>query len=198
LNSVREASIPFRAVVRPIVTAVGEEVGELCHASLLQGDMLSPVFHFDPQVHGTQVYFDEAEMLPLHATSSGLAVLAFSDGEFIDRVLAGSLTDYTPSTPTDPDFLRTVIAKTRETGFSRLDRAFDVEVSSQGAPIFGPEGNVIGALSVAVPAIRATPEKLNAIQSALGRAADEVTASLGGSRIEATSTNTAGGLRHRM
>ena len=110
LNAVREAAIPFRAVVRPIVTQLAEAVGELSHASLLQGEVLSPVFHHDPMAHGTQVHFDEAELLPLHATSSGLAVLAFADRSLLERLLAGKLTGYTPNTPTDPALLRHAVS----------------------------------------------------------------------------------------
>lgn len=190
LNAVREAGTPFRAVVRPIVTDLAEHVGELSHASLLQGDMLSPVFHHDPRAHGTQVFFDEAEMLPLHATSSGLAVLAFAPATLRDKVLAGKLTGYTDSTPTNPELLNSAVAATRANGFSRLDRAFDEEVSSQGAPLFGPDGAVIGALSVAIPATRATPDKLETIRDALIIAANRITASLGGTGP------TIGGPRH--
>ncbi|NJO36356.1 MAG: helix-turn-helix domain-containing protein [Rhizobiales bacterium] len=79
LSGVREATHPFRQLIRPVVTQLADQVGELAHASLLQGTRLSPAFHADPERHGTRVRFDEAEMLPLHATSSGLAVLAFAD-----------------------------------------------------------------------------------------------------------------------
>ncbi|MDF1728425.1 MAG: IclR family transcriptional regulator [Sulfitobacter sp.] len=180
LNAVREAGIPFRAVVRPIVTALSNELGELSHASLLQGDMLSPVFHHDPGAHGTQVHFDEAEMLPLHATSSGLAVLAHVRPEMVERLLSRDLARYTSNTPTDPEFVRSALAAVRREGVSRLDRAFDEEVSSQGAPIFGSDNRVIGALSVAIPAVRATPDKLDTIERHLRAAAEKITLSLGG------------------
>ena len=185
LSAVRETGIPFRAVVRPVVTELAEAVGELSHASLLQGDVLSPVCHHDPMVHGTQVFFDESELLPLHATASGHAVLAFSDPALLDRVLAGKLEGYTPSTPTDPGYLRSAVDEARRVGISRIHRTFDDEVSSQGAPIFGPDGQVIGALSVAVPVTRATPDKLDMIRDALFEAAGRITQSLGGTHPSA-------------
>ncbi|TNF17412.1 MAG: IclR family transcriptional regulator [Rhodobacteraceae bacterium] len=180
LSAVREAALPMRAVVRPIVTDLAQATGELAHASMLQGAMLSPVCAFDPRRHGTQVSFDQSEMLPLHATSSGLAVLAFGPPDLRAAVLAGRLTPYTPDTPTDPDRLRAAIARTRDEGISRLDQAFDREVSSQGAPIFDARGEAMGALSVAVPSVRATPEKRAAIRDHLIAAARQATLSLGG------------------
>ncbi len=180
LSGVREATIPVRSVVRPIVTRLAREVGELAHFSLLQERRLSPVFHFDPCLHGTRVAFDESEMLPLHATSSGLAVLAFAPAEFSEAVLAGPLAPITAHTLTDPGRLRVLLDDVRARGIARLDQSFDEEVSSQGAPIFDATGAVTGALSVAVPVVRATAAKCTPIRDALTRAAEEITAAFGG------------------
>ncbi|WP_417208989.1 IclR family transcriptional regulator [Antarctobacter sp.] len=180
LTAVREATHPTRRILRPIIESLAADVGELCHTSLLQGDMLSPLFHSDPMVHGTQVHFDEGEMLPLHATSSGLSVLAFSPPDVIDRILSQPLKAYTDLTLTDPAFLRSVLDDIRQSGLCSLDQAFDREVSSVGGPIFGPEGTPIGALAVAVPAVRVSREKMTAILSALRGAIRQATISTGG------------------
>lgn len=180
LSGVREATNPARSVLRPIVTQLSEEVGELVHVSLLQGEVLSPVFHADPLRHGTQVHFDEAELFPLHATSSGLAVLAFSSGPIVARVLAGDLPACTDRTITDPGALRQKLDEVRETGFCTSAQTYDKEVTSQGAPIFGTARDAIGALSVAVPSGRATPEKLASIRAALGDGVVRATRSMGG------------------
>ncbi|WP_428687377.1 IclR family transcriptional regulator [Roseibium sp.] len=180
LTGVREATNPVRSILRPVVTGLAQETGELAHASLLQGQMLSPVFHFDPQMHGIKVNFDEAELLPLHATSSGLAVLAFAEERLRKEVLAANLDAFTPNTIVDPEKLTPLIASARRTGLSHLDRTYDEEVTSQGAPVFGAAGEVIGALSVAVPSVRAQPDRLSEISVALATAARSATRSLGG------------------
>tara|TARA_R110002110_G_scaffold340822_2_gene551085 strand:- start:1119 stop:1919 length:801 start_codon:yes stop_codon:yes gene_type:complete len=180
LSGVREAAFPMRRLLRPLVTDLAESVGELAHASLLQGAMLSPLFHADPMRHGTQVSFDESEKLPLHATSGGLAVLAFADPQLRRRVLARPLAALASKTITDPDLLNTMLAEVRRTGMSQIDSSFDEEVASLGAPLFGPGGQVIGALSVAVPLGRATPQALNRIAPKLLQAARAATLSLGG------------------
>ncbi len=179
LAAVREAAFPFRALVRPIVMELADAVGELAHASLLQGDALSSVFHADPQLHGTQVHFDPSEILPLHATSSGVAVLAFADDDLRARVLSRPLPPFTNRTITDPETLRQLVAQTRADGLSRLEGSFDSEVTSQGAPLFGEGDRVVGALSVAVPALRATPDRMDDIARRLRVAAQEASRSLG-------------------
>lgn len=191
LSGVREATAPMRSLVRPVVTALAEAVGELAHVSLLQGRMLSPIFHFDPRRYGTRISFDESEMLPLHATSSGLAVLAFSPPAFVDAALAGDLERFTAHTPTEAQALRHMLGTVRQTGCSRLDMAFDEEVSSQGAPIFDASGTAIGALSVAVPAVRATDEKCAQIRKALLNATQQITRSLGGTPPTGTADDSA-------
>ncbi len=180
LTGVREATNPVRKILRPVVTALAEETGELAHASLLQGRRLSPVFHADPHAHGVQVNFDEAELLPLHATSSGLAVLAFANGKLREKVLSAKLDAFTPQTIVDPKKLSDLIDGVRQTGVSHFERTFDKEVTSRAAPIFDASGEVIGALSVAVPTVRAEPEHLRGIAVALVAAARAATRSLGG------------------
>ena len=180
LAGVRERTHPLRSVLRPVVRALAEEAGELVHMSMLQGDQLSPVVHADPFQYGTQVHFDEAEMLPLHATSSGLAVLAFADPLWADRVLAGPLKAYTAATITDPDRLRAALDQVRATGIAGMERAFDDEVTSQGAPVFGPDGRAVGAVSVAIPAVRATPARMQAAAAILRHAVLRATQAIGG------------------
>ena len=180
LSGVREITHPVRSVLRPIVTQMADDLGELVHVSLIQGGALSPVFHHDPRAHGTQVHFDEAEMLPLHATSSGLAVLAFSTERFVTAAIKGGLPSFTSQTITDPASLYEALTIVRTRGTSVMARAFDEEVSSQGAPVFGPDGKVAGALSVAVPSVRITPEKNRQVEETLKQGVPRVTAALGG------------------
>lgn len=180
LSGVREATNPVRTLLRPIATRLAEEVGELVHVSLLQGEVLSPVFHADPLAHGTQVHFDEAEILPLHATSSGLAVLAFASPKLRKKMLSKKLIAYTTKTLTDPVKLAAIIEEVQRSGLSRLDRAYDEEVTSQAAPIFDDTNEAIGALSVAVPTVRGRPEHLQSISGALIAAARAASRSLGG------------------
>jgi DNA-binding IclR family transcriptional regulator len=181
LSAVRETTYPTRALIRPIVRHLSETLGELVHASLLQGDQLSPIYFADLGNYGVQVHFNLAELLPLHATSSGLAVLAFCDPALRDRILSGDLRPYTETTVTDPDTLRDMIDTARQIGIAGAAKAFDSEVASQAIAIFGPGEKVVGALSVSVPSVRATPEKMTEIRGPLIDAARSVTRSLGGS-----------------
>jgi DNA-binding IclR family transcriptional regulator len=148
--------------------------------TLIQGEALSPLVYSDVKIHGTQVNYNEGELLPLHATSSGLAVLAFADNAFVDSVLSHGLPPYGSNTITDPVQLRKLIESVREQGFAYQEKAFDDEVTSEGAPIFGASGQVIGAISIAIPATRKSEEKLADIRSLLRTGVIQVTEALGG------------------
>ncbi len=184
LASVREATFPTRLLLAPIVVELSETVGELAHASLLQGDVLTPVFHADPRLHGTQVHFDPAEVLPLHATSSGIAVLAFSSPALLQRVLNRPLTLHTSKTVTQSEHLRALVEEVRETGLAAKAGTFDEDVGSQAVPLFGDGGRVIGALAVAEPLSRFKPERQQEIAMQLKSAARHASLSLGALEAE--------------
>ncbi len=180
LAGVSEAIYPLRDRVRPIINDIAQQVGELTHVSLVQGEALSPLFYSDVKMHGTQVNYNEGEMLPLHATSSGMAVLAFADSAFVDKVLSRGLKPYSSHTITDSTQLRALLDEIREKGFAYQEKAFDGEVTSEGVPVFGPSGQVIGAVSVAIPSIRQSDEKFQIIRANLCEAMQRITTALGG------------------
>ncbi|WP_240497685.1 IclR family transcriptional regulator [Thioclava sp. F34-6] len=181
LYGVREANMPLRSVLRPFIEEMAQEVGELVHVSLLQGQQLSPVVHHDPRLHGTQVAFDESQLLPLHATASGLVMLCFGGDDLRARVLDAPLESFTAQTVVDPDSLREKLAECRANGSVWVEKGFDDEVSSLAGPIFGLGGAVIGAVSIAVPSSRAGADKRKAMVEALRKWVPRLSELMGGS-----------------
>ncbi|MET7477130.1 IclR family transcriptional regulator [Streptomyces sp. NPDC005648] len=88
---------------------------------------------------------------PLHATGVGLALLAHSDAEFQDEYCAGPLAPFTPYTVTDGGRLRRMLADVRRTGVAVSDRQITADALSVAAPVRGPAGTVVAAVSVVVP-----------------------------------------------
>lgn len=95
--------------------------------------------------------------LPLHATGVGLVLLAHADPELRERVLAGPLRRYTPRTVCDPARLRRMLADVRTTGVAISDGQIELVALSVAAPVRGPSGEVIAALSVVVPSAGTNP-----------------------------------------
>ncbi|MEM9318955.1 MAG: IclR family transcriptional regulator [Pseudomonadota bacterium] len=180
LAALREHCFPTSRLLRPLVTDLAEEVGELVHASLLQAESLSPLVHSDPQVHGTQVHFDPSEVLPLHATASGLAVMAFLPEDRRERILSRPLAIFTNRTQTDPDHLRRLLAEISQAGICIVDGSFDPEVASIGAPLFGDGDQVVGAVAIAAPRGRARTDRLASLAQKLTTYAQAACQTLGG------------------
>jgi IclR family acetate operon transcriptional repressor len=180
LASVRERTFPMREVVSKWVDDLSRQLGELVHVSLLQGNAMSPLYYADIQIHGTRVYFDEAELLPMHATSSGLVLLAFGSADLLQSVLSKPLKNYSGMTITNPDALQDLVTTTRQNGYAFCDQGYEKEVFSIATPIYGKEQKIIGTLAVAVPISRQSEDKITEIVSALKSSSMQVSMALGG------------------
>jgi DNA-binding IclR family transcriptional regulator len=89
-----------------------------------------------------------ADRVPLHATSSGKAHLAFCDDDAIEQFTAQTLERFTSATFVDQDRLKAELRAVRQSGFALGCDEFITGVSSIAAPIFGMDGKVVAALSV--------------------------------------------------
>lgn len=113
--------------------------------------------------------------MPLHATSIGKALLAYAPADVALHLLAGPLRRYTPRTVVEPGRLGQQLEAVRERGV-----AFEHEESAAGivcvaAPVLGPAGGAVAAVSVTGPVSRFQPDKHAA---AVRAAADGIAAAL--------------------
>lgn len=180
LANLRESLFPVRRLLTPIVTELSQTLGELAHASLLQDGALSPLVHADPKLHGVHVHFDISEILPLHATSSGIATLAFASENLRKKVLSQPLSKHASRTVSDPVVLQKMLDDARRFGLCTLTGSFDEDVGSVGAPVFTEGNRVIGALAVAIPTARSTPNRLREIARHVLYHARRASVALGG------------------
>lgn len=92
-----------------------------------------------------------AGRLPLHASSTGLVLLAFAPPAVQDAMLDGPLPSFTTRTITDPTQLRRVLAQVRVTGHVVCAGHIAAGACSVGVPVRGPAGEVVAALSLVMP-----------------------------------------------
>ncbi|GAB4361592.1 MAG: IclR family transcriptional regulator [Oricola sp.] len=180
LARLREAAVPLATASRSILERIAEQTHETAHVSVLRGTELNAVAHVYSTRHATRVMMEDAERLSLHGTGSGLAVLAFSPDAFVDSVLARPLARHTPDTVTDPDALRALLGPIRESGVAESVGGFEADVHSHAAPVFNSDGLPVGALAVAAPVARVTPDRAAVIRDAVVRGALELTRAIGG------------------
>lgn len=180
LAALREAEVPTREVARKALIALSDATGETAHMSMLQGRTLSVVAYAHSSKHGTHVSMADAEVISLHATSSGQAVLAFSDATLVDRVLGEELVKYTAQTETDPARIRARLDEIRASGVAESVSGFEADVHSHSCPLFDARQICIGAMAVAAPVARMTPALRQTIRAEVPAAALGLTRTLGG------------------
>jgi DNA-binding IclR family transcriptional regulator len=98
-----------------------------------------------------------AGRLPLHASSSGLVLLAFGSRDLQERILAGPLRRPSPSAITDDAALRAALAQVRRRGYACLPGHVHEDVLGVAVPIALPaqrDGGTtaVAALAAIVPA----------------------------------------------
>jgi len=104
-----------------------------------------------PEVH---VRSRVAPRLPLHATGPGKILLAHAPDDVVAHVLAGPLPRLARNTITDPDVLHDALAAIRDSGYCISREETTDGASSVAAPVRGPGGDIVAAISVVVPAGR--------------------------------------------
>lgn len=87
---------------------------------------------------------------PMHATGTGMVLLAHADPELRDAVLAGPLPRYTQRTVTDPAELRSTLAAVRRDGVAVLYGQIRDDMVSVSVPVRDRSGDVRAALSLVV------------------------------------------------
>jgi DNA-binding IclR family transcriptional regulator len=170
----REAALPYLedlyVVTRQNVQLAVREGTELVFVERLAGRDAVPVM--------TRVGL----RFNLHATGVGLVLLAYAPAEVQEEVLAGPLTRYTEHTVTDPARLRRMLAEVRREGFAVSDRLVTANALSVAAPVYGPEDDVVAAVSLVVFSDGAVP--VRSLAHAVRTAARGISRALGQQHAE--------------
>jgi DNA-binding IclR family transcriptional regulator len=142
-HELREAVLPF---LQDLYTATRTTV----QLGVLQGTQILVVEKITghrPMPMLSQV----GGMIPAHCSGLGRAILAYCDAAVIDEVVEAGLTRRTPRTITSPTALRRELAAVPDRGLAVDREEGNIGVTCIAAPVFGPLGQVVAALSVTGP-----------------------------------------------
>jgi DNA-binding IclR family transcriptional regulator len=146
-------------VARPVLLALMRRTGETVFLSALSSDR-SAIVYVD-KIESDQIIRyagGVGDRRPLHATSSGKAILAFlpeEEREEISRSL--SLDRHTERTVTTLATLRASLAEVRRKGVCVTIDEVVPGASGIAAPVFDRQGRVAGACSIGGPTNRVRP-----------------------------------------
>ena len=124
--------------------------------------------------HALRYSLEVGRQAPLHALASGKALLAtFSDADLDEYFTRASLAPLTANTITSRERLRAEIEEVRRTGFAHAREEFALGIASVGRAVM-IDGEVGGALSVAIPLPRWDEEMDRKAMALLKRASSLV------------------------
>lgn len=182
LAMIREVTYPINKAARNILKKLVEDTNETAHLSHFNNDSLTQVAIEETSFRGTRVYIDPSEPLPLHATASGIAYLSQCDDAEIDRLLTGALAAHTEATLVEPGDIRRLAMQARSKGFAVTSGTFEADIFGIAAPVFGPSSMVCGAIAVATPVSRITPDAIENIRKHVVGAAEHISRHYGAKR----------------
>lgn len=148
LARIRETAFPMISVLQPILDTLAETTGESAHAALASDAGLTTVALCEPN-RATRVWIDPTQVLPYHATASGVIFLAHMPAPEAEALLHRlPAKRYTEETETAAA-LQDRIAEARQKGYSRSFGWLEVDTASFAAPVFDWHGKVIATVAVA-------------------------------------------------
>lgn len=165
---------------RTVIEALARDVGETMNITILSGH---DALYID-QVAGTsalQMHNWVGQLVPLHCTSNGKALIAWLPEERQRELLTEPLARFTDATVTHVDDLLKELAQVREQGYATAFEELEQGLIAVAAPIRDMSGNVVASLSASGPVFRLPPERIPALSLTVRAGADEVSRRMGSS-----------------
>ncbi|GHF18742.1 IclR family transcriptional regulator [Amycolatopsis deserti] len=173
-------SVQLRAVARPFLRDLSEEINENTYLAVRTGDEVAYADRIETSQQ-LSVIIRLGDARPLHGSAVGKLMAAFDD-ELAKRVLSSSrLEQYTPLTLTNRATLRAEYAEIRERGYSVSDGESVEGIIGLATPIVNANGEAVAAVHVSAPRGRLAEDRLPVVVSHMLATAAAVSRQLGAS-----------------
>jgi DNA-binding IclR family transcriptional regulator len=169
-------SDPLLHVALPYLHYLAGQLSEAVYLAERRGLEAAPVLQVLSPVIQEQLGWYTT--IPLHSTSAGKVLLAYSAEGVLQAVLDEGLARDTEYTITDPAELRKHLQGVREEGYATCFEEKELGYNGVGVPVRNPEGQVIAALAIAGPSYRLTREQAVASVEKLKAISGEITRKL--------------------
>jgi DNA-binding IclR family transcriptional regulator len=169
----------LREVARPELAELAEFLGENASLVVDDGDEVLYIDTAMPPEVAVQVQDWTGERLPYHAAAGGLALMSGWSQTRRDQLVGDGLTAFTALTVASADALAAKMDELATTGVVWTMQEFAEDVNGLGAPIVGPNGDLVGAINVYGPTYRFPGEiSQSEMILALREACDRITTRL--------------------
>ncbi|MDN4610152.1 IclR family transcriptional regulator [Arthrobacter burdickii] len=158
-------TLSLREAAMPVMEDLHGIVGQHIQLGVLEGDDV--LFIERLTAPGAVInYTRVAGRLPLHASSSGLLLLAHAPVEQQERVIARPLKMFTDQTISNPPQLRFALAEVRRQGYAFLAGHIHPDSTGIAVPVRDPSGNAVAALAIVLPNDDTARSRIAVLQAA--------------------------------
>ncbi|XRQ10516.1 IclR family transcriptional regulator [Actinomadura welshii] len=150
LGTLASEGLQLREIALPFLDDLQHAVRANIHLAVADGHDVIYIESLHAR-DGVQVPSRLGGRWPMHATGTGLVLLAFASQEFQEEVLSSELRKFTEYTPTDPGALRHKLAEIRRSNVAIIANQITYDTRALAVPIRGPRDQVVAAVGMTVP-----------------------------------------------
>lgn len=161
----------------PVMERLAAQVNDGVILGVLNGFDVVYV-HLVGSPQAVRIHAEVGQRIPAHCTSTGLALLAFREPGYLERVLPKRLPAPTEETISEPDQLRRELERVRARGYALNRGGWRSDVGGIAVPIKANPAFGSAGLCIAVPRYRMTRQWIKAAAADLADAAAAIAAAL--------------------
>tara|TARA_B100002003_G_scaffold199607_1_gene190645 strand:+ start:374 stop:1132 length:759 start_codon:yes stop_codon:yes gene_type:complete len=160
-------------IARPHLFRLWEETAETIHYTISnKGVNLIVQVYESPQSLRVSAHLGETGSY--HGTAAGKVFLAFGNIQTKSQIFASPLEKHTPKTIADKNQLEAEIDQVRQDGFATSQEELEIGFCALSAPVIDPAGNMLGAVTVAIPVSRFNEKNVQHCRSLLFQATHKI------------------------
>ncbi|MCB2100985.1 MAG: IclR family transcriptional regulator [Rhodobacterales bacterium] len=159
----------LRAHVHPHLEALHREMGTVSTLGIRNGTVGVYLDKCETADFGIKLHSEVGKEFPLHCTAMGKVLLAHAPRDARDAVLDGDLPAFTPDTLTERPALERQLKAILKDGHAVDRQEITRGLICVAAPVRGPDGSVIGAMSCTFPSYLEQERGLDAAIAAVRR-----------------------------
>lgn len=179
LGSVVQAGFSLMDVAAPMLHKLRDQLKETVYIDVIDGDERVCIASL-PGLHAVRTVVDPGQRSPLYAGGDSRMLLSSLSDDKIDAYLKRvMIKPFAPNTVIDPERLRELVREIRRTGYSFSVSEFHPGSACISAPIRDSSGNIVAALSVSFPEMKAEPRYIETYRSAVVETALQISRQMG-------------------
>lgn len=176
------ANFKLRDHIHPFLLELQQDTGHTANLGILDGTQGVFVDKVESQDFGIKLFSEIGKPFPLHCTSLGKILMAFSPANTLETLLEQPLKTETENTITNPEDLREELSMVVKRGYSIDNEEITRGIVCVAGPIFDFEQNLLGAISLAFSSYINHDHGIEQEIEAIKKYAESISKSLGGSQ----------------